>query len=147
MTALPTDSTLARHSMPVRWILAVLGTICVALGAVGVILPGLPTTIFLIIACWCFTRSCPWLERRLIRDNPLFRPFLRFLQPGAGMPRRLRLTIIAIMWIAIGASAWAFSTRADQALLMPAILVGCGMVGSVVIYRIRPRPGPAPSAA
>ena len=148
MTALPTAAKLSpRHSLPVRWLLTGLGVACVGLGALGVLLPGLPTTIFLIIACWCFTRSCPWLERRLVRENPLFRPFLRFLQPGAGMPRRLRLAIIAVMWIAIGLSAWALARRGDQTLLIPWILIGCGMIGSVVVYQIRPRTtgAPAPS--
>src|SRR5690606_29262316 len=75
---------------PVRWLLAGAGVGCVSLGALGVVVPGLPTTIFLILATWCFARSCPWLERKLVR-NRLFRPFLWALDTGAPMPRRARI--------------------------------------------------------
>ncbi len=71
-----------------RWLLVAGGVTLVGIGAVGVFLPGLPTTIFLLGASWCFTRSCPWLEERLIRI-PLFRPFLVYLDQGAQMPRKV----------------------------------------------------------
>src|SRR4029450_10740469 len=39
------------------------GLVAVALGAVGIVVPGLPTTVFFIIAAWCFSHSSPRLER------------------------------------------------------------------------------------
>jgi hypothetical protein len=56
-------------------LLAAAGLLCVGLGALGAVLPGLPTTIFLILASYCFTRSCPWLEERLLRTR-LFAPYM-----------------------------------------------------------------------
>jgi len=41
-----------------RWLLAGAGVVAVGLGGLGVFVPGLPTTIFLIIASYCFARSC-----------------------------------------------------------------------------------------
>ena len=70
-----------------RWLLVTAGVALVGIGAVGVFVPGLPTVVFLLGASWCFARSCPWLEDRLIRV-PLFRPFFVYLDNGARMPRR-----------------------------------------------------------
>jgi len=121
-----------RRSSPARWLLAAAGMLCVGLAAVGVVLPGMPTTIFLILATWCFTRSCPWLEERLVRA-PIFRPFQQYLEPGAPMPRRARVLALAAMWVAIGASTLAL----DAGLLLAAILVSAGVAGTVVILSIR----------
>ena len=42
------------------WIAA--GLVCVAIGGIGVVVPGLPTTVFFVAATWCFARSSPRLE-------------------------------------------------------------------------------------
>ncbi|MEM1330607.1 MAG: YbaN family protein [Planctomycetota bacterium] len=89
-------------------LMAAAGLGCVALGAIGAVVPGLPTTVFLLIASWCFTRSCPWLERKLIRENKLFRPFLRYLEPGAEMPLKAKLIALAGMWLGVSASLFVF---------------------------------------
>jgi hypothetical protein len=88
---------------PRRMMLATAGLLCVALGAVGAVLPGLPTTIFLILASYFFTRSCPWLEERLIR-NRFFAPFLRYMDGNTPMPLRAKIVTIAIIWISVGIS-------------------------------------------
>jgi uncharacterized membrane protein YbaN (DUF454 family) len=101
----------------VRWWLAAVGVLSVGLGGLGVIVPGLPTTVFLIIASWCFVRSCPLLERVLIR-NRFFAPFLKYTQPGAVMPLKARVISTGAMWAAIGLSrldarrAWNAGLRA-----------------------------------
>lgn len=116
-----------------RWTLACLGLLCVGLGGIGVVVPGLPTTIFLIAASWCFTRSCPWLEERLIR-NRFFRPYLKFIDRGEPMPRRVMWITLAVMWVAIGLSTtmlWLGDTPIFVALCVPL----AGVVGTVFIVR------------
>jgi len=117
-----------------RWALASLGVVSVGVGALGVFVPGLPTTVFLLIASWCFARSCPWLEERLIRV-PLFRPFMRFLEPGTVMPMRARVIALAMMWSAIAISTMMLVMRGAP-VWVDAIVPAAGLVGTWFIWRV-----------
>jgi hypothetical protein len=119
-----------------RWLLATAGVACVGLGALGAVLPGLPTTIFLIIASWCFARSCPWLEERLVRV-PLFRPFLLHLERAEAMPLRAVLGILAVMWSAIGVSTIVLLAGSEPRPVVAMIVVVAGLVGSFFVVRLR----------
>jgi uncharacterized membrane protein YbaN (DUF454 family) len=121
---------------PRRWALASVGVMCVGMGALGVVLPGLPTTIFLIIACACFTKSCPPMER-WVRQHPLFRPYAVYLDPDAVMPRRARVISITLMWLAILASAVLFWRREIFLPWAGPLLLAAGIVGTVSIVRFR----------
>jgi uncharacterized membrane protein YbaN (DUF454 family) len=101
----------------------------VGLGALGAILPGLPTTIFLLGASWCFARSCPWLEERLLNSR-FFRPFRVWLRPDVEISPRARGTSMAVMWIAIGISA-ALLVRAEPSRpVVAGVIVALGFVGT-----------------
>ena len=128
-----------------RWLLAGLGVVCVGLGAVGVFVPGLPTTVFLIMASWLFARSCPWLEERLLRVR-LFEPFLTYLRPGTRMPRRAVVTTLVVMWSAIALSATLLLTTGGQRPLVAAVVVAAGLVGTAFVLRLA-RPQGAGDAA
>lgn len=121
-----------------RWLFACLGVVCVGLGAVGVFVPGLPTTVFLLVASWLFTRSCPWLEDRLL-GLPLFRPFLRNLQPGVAMPRRAMVTSLVFMWAAIAVSAGMLLSGGDGRPVAAAAIVVAGLVGTAAMVRLSRR--------
>jgi len=118
-----------------RWILALLGLVSVGIGFLGVFLPGLPTTVFLILASYFFTRSCPWLEDRLVRA-PIFRPYLRYLDRGAEMPLRVRIGTIAMMWIASVASCLVLHLRGDLATWFVITIGTAATVGSIVFWRM-----------
>ncbi len=130
----PTEVRPARSRLH-RWLLVAGGVSLVGIGAVGVLLPGLPTTIFLIGASWCFTRSCPWLEERLIRI-PLFRPFLVYLDSGARMPRKVVVWTLVVMWFAIAGSATMVMVGPSQQELLAITIVGAGLVGSWFVIRM-----------
>lgn len=125
---------LPRRSAAHRWALASVGVVSVGVGALGVFVPGLPTTVFLIIASWCFARSCPWLEERLIRV-PLFRPFLRFLEPGTVMPMRARVIALAMMWAAISISTTMLALRGAP-IWVDALVPAAGLAGTWFIWRV-----------
>jgi len=117
-----------------RWLLVAGGVSLVGIGGVGVFLPGLPTTVFLIGASWCFTRSCPWLEERLIRI-PLFRPFLVYLDHGAQMPRKVVVWTLIAMWLAITISSVSVSLADPPRQVLAATIIGLGLVGSFFVLR------------
>jgi uncharacterized membrane protein YbaN (DUF454 family) len=59
------------------------GFLCLALAAIGALLPIMPTTVFVILAAYCFTRSSPSMERRLL-EHPKFGPhIIRWRERGA----------------------------------------------------------------
>lgn len=118
-----------------RWLLVTAGVSLVGVGAVGVFVPGLPTVIFLLGASWCFARSCPWLEDRLIRV-PLFRPFLIYLDNGAQMPRRVVIWTLVVMWIAIGISSVIVSTGDNPRPMLAAVIGVAGLIGSFFVIRM-----------
>lgn len=108
--ATATESRPSVLRSPRRLLLALGGVICVGLAAVGVFVPGLPTTVFLIAASYLFTRSCPWLEERLIR-TPLFQPFLGYLDGSVRMPVRAKVVTLALMWACVATSVWMLAAR------------------------------------
>jgi len=76
----------------------------VAIGGVGVVVPGLPTTVFFIMAAWCFSRSSRRLENWVL-NLPGIGPMVRDYRGGLGMPRRAKVAAISCMVIAVGLSA------------------------------------------
>ena len=118
----------------VRWWLVGVGMACVAVGGIGVLVPGLPTTIFLIIASWCFVRSCPMLERVLIR-NRFFGPFMRYLSPGAVMPTRARVISSAMMWTAVSVSVFVLASRGVSPVWIVIVLIAA-LIGTVAVWRV-----------
>ena len=83
-----------------RTILISLGLLCVGLGFVGVFVPGIPTTIFLIIALWAFTKSSEKLRYWLL-NHKRFGPILNNWQEHKVVPRRAKILMVALMSLAV----------------------------------------------
>ena len=129
-----------------RWALVAGGVVLVGIGAVGVVLPGLPTTIFLVGASWCFARSCPWLEDRLIRV-PLFRPFLFYLDNWGALPRRAVVGTLVVMWLAITVSVLSVTFAGAPRPILAGTIVVLGLVGTMLVIRAGRRATPGFSSA
>ena len=82
-----------------RTILISLGWLCVGLGFVGVFVPGIPTTIFLIIALWAFTKSSKKLRHWLL-NHKRFGPILNNWQEHKVVPRRAKILMVVLMSLA-----------------------------------------------
>ena len=76
-------------------ILLSLGWICVGLGFIGIFVPGLPTTIFLIVALWAFTKSSKKL-RVWVLNHKKFGPFLRDWQDHRVVPLRAKILMVIL---------------------------------------------------
>ena len=86
-----------------RWLWITAGGIAFAAGIVGVFLPVLPTTPFLIVAAACFARASPALERKLL-DSAIFGPTLRDWRDHRSIRRRTKVVAIAMMTASIAAT-------------------------------------------
>ncbi len=80
------------------------GWLAVGLGTVGVFLPLLPTTPFLLLAAACFARSSKRFYDWLLNHGLLGR-YVRDYLSGRGLPRRAQWTSIVLLWLTIGTSA------------------------------------------
>ena len=126
---------------PRRWAFAGLGVASVGMGWLGVFVPGLPTTIFLIIASYCFARSCPWLEDRLLRI-PLFAPYMKVLDEGRGMSRAAAKSALLSMWSCVSLSLGVLYLSGRLKPWVAALIVFSALAGTamILLYARKPRP-------
>jgi hypothetical protein len=120
-----------------RRLFLALGVLSVALGVVGIVVPGLPTTVFLLAASWLFARSSPRFHRRLL-DSPLG-AYLRRAHEG-GMPTRAIVLSLVAMWSGI---AFAALVPGAGRPALQAILLGLGGVGTAAIGWVAARSRPS----
>ncbi len=114
----------ARRSPPgLRPLLLAAGCLAAGVGVVGIFLPGLPGTIFLILAAWCFARSSPRFESWLLRHPWLGPPVTRWRETGA-IPRRVKwfacLSLLA-SWALIYITETSIFVRLGSAVLFVAV--------------------------
>ena len=92
---------LKQSSPPIiKWILLTCGILFVGLGIIGIFIPILPTTPFLLLAAACFARSSQRFYTWLI-TNKVFGNYIRNYQEGKGIPRFVKIITIALLWITI----------------------------------------------
>jgi len=84
----------------VRTLWFITGTICVVLGAIGIVLPMLPTTPFLLAAAACYCKSSDRMYRWLL-NNKWFGEYIRNYKEGKGLPIKTKVTALAVLWITI----------------------------------------------
>jgi len=81
-----------------------LGLVFLSLGMIGVLLPGLPTTPFILLAAACFARSSRRFYSWLI-NNPLFGEKVLRYRAGHGIPPRIKLVAVSIASLFVGYAA------------------------------------------
>jgi len=117
-------------SGPARWFWFAAGWVAVVLGGVGIVVPGLPTTVFFIVAASCFARSSPRFEAWVL-GLPRIGPMVRDHRAGLGMRRRAKGWALGTMWLFVGLSA--FLTRRMPAVA--GVIVVVALVGTWYIVR------------
>jgi len=114
-----------------------LGWASVGLGIVGVIFPVLPTTPFLLVALWAFTRSSPQLAER-IRSNRQLGPYIRDWEEFGVIPLKAKLLAVAVM---AGSFAYLLFATAAPAWLTAGIAVMLVAVSGYILTRPSRWPG------
>jgi uncharacterized protein len=111
-----------------------LGWCAVALAIAGVMVPGLPTTVFVLAASYCFSRSSPRFAQWL-RDNRWLGPTLRRFASADGMSRSTKRAALTGMWTAVVVSSGTLIWVHPAVALCT---VGLGVVGTLsVLFGIR----------
>lgn len=86
-----------------RWALIAVGWTSVGVGVLGMVLPVLPTTCFLLLAGACFAKSSPRASRWL-HTNRLFGRYLRDYREAGVIPLRVKAVSLLVLWATIGAT-------------------------------------------
>ena len=89
----------------IRTLLLVSGTLCVVLGVLGMFLPVLPTTPFLLLAAICYARSSKRFYNWLM-TNRWCGAYIRNYREGRGIPLKQKVLTILLLWLTIGYAAW-----------------------------------------
>ncbi len=118
----------------VRSIYMLAGFLMTALGIIGVFLPLLPTTPFLLVAAWCFSRSSPRFEQWLLDHRTLGPPLANWRREGA---ISARAKIAAVGLIALSYALLLYRLQPSPAL---AISVGLVLACSIAFIVTRPLP-------
>ncbi|WP_323017093.1 YbaN family protein [Castellaniella sp.] len=132
---------IARIPFMIRAVYTVLGTISLVLGVLGIFLPLLPATPFLLLAAFCYVRGSQRLHAWLM-SHRILGPYIRDFQSGRGIPLRSKCMALALMWPSLAVSAWIMPIPwARWLLLIPGIGV------TIYLWRLptRPRANPPES--
>jgi uncharacterized membrane protein YbaN (DUF454 family) len=115
-----------------RIVFLMVGVLSLATGLVGMFVPLLPTTCFLLLAAWCFARSSPRLYRWMY-TNRWFGTYLQDYREGRGIPRALKVGSLSVMWLTIGASV----VFAISALWVQLVLVAIALGVTIHVASLR----------
>lgn len=91
------------HKKIVRILLQVLGTLSVVLGIIGIFLPLLPTTPFLLLSSWCFVRSSDKMNQRLMH-NKYLGPYIANYKSKRGITKRNKIYSLLFLYVTLGIS-------------------------------------------
>ena len=120
-----------RANQTVRIIYISLGCIAVVLGSIGVVVPGLPTTPFVLLASWCFYKSSPRLRNWLLQS--FLGKYIKDYTRRGGLTTRKRIYIILLMTTMVAISTIFFiENMIARIVVWTAGLIGCIVVGFVV---------------
>ena len=119
---------------PIKVLLISIGSFFVGVGIVGIFVPILPTTPFLLIAAALYARSSKRFYNWLI-NNKIFGRFIKNYREGKGIPLKVKIITIILLWITIGCSAiFAIDIFWVRFLL---VMIAVGV--TIHIIRIRPK--------
>jgi uncharacterized membrane protein YbaN (DUF454 family) len=115
-----------------RRLLVAAGTLCAGLGILGIFIPILPTTPFLLLAAACYLRSSERFYRWLT-SNRVFGAYVRNYIEGRGMPIRIKILTILLLWLTIGLSI-AFAVQ-NLVVRIVLVSIAVGVTAHIALIR------------
>jgi hypothetical protein len=117
------------------WLVA--GIICLSLGAIGMVLPILPTTPFLLAAAACFCKSSSRMYNWLL-NNKWFGEYIRNYKEGRGLPMKTKMFALVVLWITIGISiVFLLNRLLPTQLVLPMQIIMMAVAVGVSIHILR----------
>ena len=110
------------------------GIICLVLGIIGIVLPVLPTTPFLLLAAACFSKSSKRVHNWLL-NNRILGSYIRNYQEGKGMPLKVKVFTISMLWITMMITVFIFI----HIFWIQVILIIIAIAVTIHISLIRPK--------
>ena len=117
----------------IKIVLIVLGTLSLGIGIIGIVVPGLPTTPFILLTAGLYIKSSDRLYQKLINSR-LIGPYINNFRKNKGMTKRAKLSSIGIMWLMIAISCFFLI----EPLTIKLIVALLGMIGTFVMGYLVP---------
>jgi uncharacterized membrane protein YbaN (DUF454 family) len=127
-----TDRAQAQTDGLKRNLLIVIGTVSVVLGMIGVFLPVLPTTPFLLLAAVCYARSSGRFYHWLL-TNRWCGEYVRNYREGRGIPLKQKIITATLLWLTIIYSVWFVVSQS----WIKVILLGIAVAVTIHLIKIR----------
>lgn len=122
----------AKPKRLLRWLLLGIGSLSLGMAGLGLVLPGLPVTPFVLLAAACYVRSSERLYRWLV-SNPAFGPVITTWREQRGLTLSTKLITLALVWLMLGSAAlWLV-----ESVWMRGLLIGLAVIKTGVLWRIR----------
>ena len=106
-----------------RRLFVIAGTIALGIGVVGIIMPVLPTTPFLLLAAICYMRGSQRLYNALLRNRFIGSYVSNYLE-GRGLSLKMKIWTLSLLWIAIACTAILATHSLIIRIILAVILVG-----------------------
>lgn len=115
----------------IKIVLNVLGSLFLVLAVLGIFLPLLPATPFLLLASACYLRGSDRLHSWMM-NHRLFGSYLKNIQQRRGIPLRAKIISAALLWLSIS-----YSIYSIDILLLELLLLLIGITSSIMIFRMK----------
>lgn len=115
-----------------RYFLVTAGLVSVAVGGIGIVLPVLPTTPFIILAALCFGVSSPDLYRKLSKSR-YFGEYISNYKEKTGVSRKNKTVALIFLWLMLGISAYFLADN----LIVQIVLLAVGICVTAHILLLR----------
>lgn len=117
----------------IKIVFIVLGTLSLGIGIIGIVVPGLPTTPFILLTAGLYIKSSDRLYQKLINSR-FIGPYINNFRKNKGMTKRAKLSSIGIMWLMIAISCFFLI----ELLTIKLIVALLGMIGTFVMGYLVP---------